>query len=81
MYKGIKALEQKFSGAGFHFFPTDYHTWGCPVLVLEAPLWGGSAGLPKQEPMARNRVYIGHPPFHAGSVVLLLNTITGHISL
>ena len=47
MDEGGKTLEQKFSGVEFQFFPTEYHTWGFPVFVLEAPLQGGKAGLPK----------------------------------
>ena len=30
--------EQKFSGVELQFFPTYYHTWGCPVFFLEASL-------------------------------------------
>ena len=41
-----KTPEQKFSGADFQTFPTDYHAWGCPVSFLEAPLQGGPTGLP-----------------------------------
>ena len=46
MYEGVKTPEQKFSGADFQTFPTDYHAWGCPVSFLEAPLQGGPTGLP-----------------------------------
>ena len=63
----------------FQIFSTDYHTWGFPVFVPEDPLQGGPAGLPKWELRTRSGVYLGHSPFHAGSVALLLNTITGNI--
>ena len=37
MEKDWKTPEQKFSGMEFKNFPTDYHTWGCPVFFLEPP--------------------------------------------
>ena len=39
--------EQKFSGVEFQNVPTDYHTGICLVFFLEAPLLGGTEGLPK----------------------------------
>ena len=75
----VKTPEQKFSGVEFQICPTDYRTWGCLVLFLEAPLQGRPAGLPKWEPRARAGVYLGHSTFHSGSVALLLNTRTGHV--
>ena len=39
--------DHKFSNVEFQFFPTYYHTWGCPVFVLVALLQGGPAELPK----------------------------------
>ena len=33
-----KTPEQKFSGVGFQICPIDYHTWVCPIFVIEAPL-------------------------------------------
>ena len=72
--------EHKFYGVEFQNLPTDYHTWGYLVFVLEDPLQGGPTGLPKWETRARTSVYIGHYPFHAGSVALVLNTRTRHVS-
>ena len=80
MDKDGKKSEHNFSGIEFQILPTDYHTWGCPVFVLETPLRGVPSGIPKLEPKARTGVYLGHSPFHAGKVDILLNTITGHIS-
>ena len=51
-----------------------------PVFILEYPLQGGLAGLPKLEPRATARVYLGHYPLHTGSATLVLNTITGKFS-
>ena len=60
--------------------PTYHLTWGYPIFVLEFPLQGGPSGLPKWKPRARTRVYLGHSPFHIGSVALVLNNITGNVS-
>ena len=35
------------AGVEFQNLPMDYHTWGCPVFVLESPLQGDPTGLPK----------------------------------
>ena len=59
---------------------TDQHPWGCPVYVLEPKLQEISKGIPKWEPRSRLRVYLGHSPLHAGSVALVLNPGTGHVS-
>ena len=72
--------EQKFACMEFQISPIDYHTWGCPVLFLEAPLQRGPEEIPKWEPTKRTRLYPGHSPFHTRSVALLFNTITGNIS-
>ena len=72
--------EQRFSGVEFEIFPTEYHTWSCPIFVLEYLLQGGLTGIPKWEPRAINGVYLGHSPSHTGSVYLVLNTRTGHVS-
>ena len=40
---------------------------------------GGPEGIPKWQPRARTGVYLGHYPFHAGSVELVLNTINGNV--
>ena len=58
-----------------------FHTLFCPVYVLDARLQSaGGAGPPKWEPRARIGVYMGHSPFHAGSVALVWNPTTGRVS-
>jgi hypothetical protein len=53
----------------------------CPCYVLDSRLHNaGSIGLPKWEPRSNIRVYLGHSPFHAGSVALVYNPSTGHVS-
>ena len=58
-----------------------FHTLFCPVYVLDSRLQNaGGAGPPKWEPRARMGVYLGHSPFHAGSVALVWNPTTGRVS-
>ena len=40
----------------------DYHTWGCPVYVLESSVQSTLKGLPKWEPRARIGIYLGRSP-------------------
>ena len=53
---------------------------GLPNIRPISALWMGVAGLSKWDPRDSIGVYIGHFPFYAGSVALLLNSITGHVS-
>ena len=58
-----------------------YHTLFCPVYVLDSRLHNaGSPGPPKWKPRSRIGVYLGHSPFHAGSVALVFNPSTGRVS-
>ena len=70
----------KWSSSDCHIFVKDYHTWGCPVSVLDGCLQSNPKGVPKWEPRAQVRVYMGHSPSHAKSVTLVLNPTSGHIS-
>ena len=57
-----------------------YHTLFCPTYVLYARLQSaGGAGPPKWEPRSRIGVYLGHSPFHAGSVALVWDPTTGRV--
>lgn len=58
----------------------NYHTFGCPVFVLDSSLQSRSIGPPKWNPRANLGIYVGHSPLHAGSVALVLNPKTGHVS-
>ena len=73
-----KNTYHKFDSMEFQIYTTDYQTWSFPIFVLEAPLKGGPAGIPKWDLRARIIVYLGNYPLHAESVALLLNTITGN---
>jgi hypothetical protein len=47
---------------------------------LDSCLQLGVGGAPKWEPRSRLGIYVGHSPLHAGSVALVLNPRTGHVS-
>ena len=62
------------------FDPASLHVFGSPCFVLDSRLQSGIAGPPKWEPRSRLGIYVGHSPSHAGSVALVLNPRTGHVS-
>eukprot|EP00956_Cyclotella_meneghiniana_P001276 scaffold1377_cov23-Cyclotella_meneghiniana.AAC.1 len=73
--------ESKFYGVCGEVPVGSYHTLFCPVYVLDAKAQNeGAMGPPKWNPRARIGIYLGHSPFHAGSVALVLNPTTGLVS-
>ena len=53
----------------------------CTTYILDACLHSyGGASPPKWEPRSRIEVYLGHSPFHAGNVTLVLNPTTWRVS-
>jgi hypothetical protein len=74
--------ESKFYGVNIENIPVKtFHTIFCPCYVLGSRLHNaGSITLPKWEPRSIILVYLGHSPFHAGSVALVYNLSTGHVS-
>ena len=56
-----------------------FHTWGCPVYVLDPQLQQGRK-LPRWEPRARRGIFMGYSTVHSSDVPLVLNLHTGHIS-
>jgi hypothetical protein len=54
----------------------DFHTFGCPVYVLDPRLQQGSK-IPKWQPRSRQACYLGHSPRHAQTVPVVLNIKTG----
>ena len=76
---GLSPLE-KLAGTGEEIIPLDFHTWGCPVYILEAQNQSGGIGTPKWDPRSHIGIYLGHSPCHAGSVALVLNLKTGLVS-
>ncbi len=58
-----------------------FHTLFCLVYVLDSHVQSaGGACPPKWEPCNCISVYLGHSPFHAGSVALVFNPRTGRVS-
>ena len=72
--------ESKFTGVPEDPVVKHHHTWGCPVYILDGRLQSGPKAIPKWEPRSRIGIYLGHSPVHAGSVALVLNPATGHVS-
>ena len=70
---------QKFCDNSGSLDIKDLHTWGCPCYVLDASLQSGVMKA-KWDPRARLGVYLGHSPCHAGTVALVLNPRTLHVS-
>jgi hypothetical protein len=57
----------------------NFHTFSCPVFVLEPRLQQGLK-VPKWQPRSRQAVYLGHSPRHAQTVPIVYNIRTGHCS-
>jgi len=74
--QGVTPLE-RFSGVRKDIDPSIYHTWGSPIYVLDDRLQSGLGSAPKWDPRSRLGVYLGASPFHASSVVLVLNPTLG----
>ena len=70
---------QKFCGTEHRMELKDIHTWGCPCYVLDSKLQTNTM-MSKWEPRSRLGIYLGHSPCHAGSVALVLNPRTLHVS-
>ena len=73
-----KSPLQKFSNVYHTQDIKQWHTFGCPVFVLEDKAANGV--IPKWGLRSRVGIYLGHSPCHAGSVALVLNPKTLHIS-
>ena len=58
---------------------TYYHTFGCPVYVLDERLQGRGF-ITKWDERVRVGTYVGRSPIHVGNVSLILNLSTGHAS-
>eukprot|EP00957_Ditylum_brightwellii_P186643 14210289-Ditylum_brightwellii.AAC.1 len=77
-HEGLSSVERML-GTKDEIVADDFHTWGCPVMVLDAQLQTGNGiGPPKCEPRARAVIYLGYSHVHAGNVALVLNLQTGH---
>jgi hypothetical protein len=57
----------------------DFHTFGCPVFVLEACLQTGHK-IPKWEPHSRMAIYLGRSPQHVTNAPFVMSIATGIVS-
>jgi hypothetical protein len=57
----------------------DFHTWGCPVFILDPKLQSGQK-LPQWQPRSRQGIYMGISTIHSSEVPLVLNPTTGSIT-
>jgi len=71
--------EEIFTGKKSQNKLEDFHTFGCPIFVLEAALQQGNK-IPKWQPRSRLALYLGHSPNHAQTIPLVLNICTGLVS-
>ena len=76
----LKMPIEKFCGSfGETIELKTLHTWGSPCYVLDSRLQLGD-DVPRFEPRSRPGIYLGYSPCHAGSVALVLNPKTLHVS-
>ena len=59
---------------------SDFHPFGCPVVVLCDSLHSGACKVPCWDQQSWVGIYLVVPKFHASSVPLVLNLVTGHIT-
>ena len=71
---------ENFSGTKTDITLKNCHTQGYKVYVLYARLQGNIDGFNKWEPHSRAGIYLGHSKIHAGSVAMVRNPTTGHVS-
>ena len=75
---GLSPME-KFCASPEKMNLDNLHTWGSPCYVLDERLQGQHI-IPKWDPRSQLKIYLGHSPCHAGSVALILNPRTFHVS-
>jgi hypothetical protein len=68
-----------FSGLKHHNILHKFHTFGCPIYVLEPTLCQNHK-IPRWKPRSRVGIFLGFSPHHASSVPLILSTTTGLVS-
>jgi len=73
------SLEEIFIGTKHPSRLPDFHTFGCPIFVLDPNLQQGNK-IPKWKPQSQQGLYLGPSPDHASTVPLVLNTQTGLVS-
>ena len=56
-----------------------FHTFGCPIYILQAPLQNQNP-FPKWNECSQVGIFLCHSPHHAASIPLVLSTQTGFVS-
>ena len=72
-------LAEKFCDTPVKIEFFNFHTWGCPRYVLNSRGQTGSM-IPMWDLELHLVIYAGHLPCHVGSVALILNLKTLHVS-
>ena len=75
----LKTPVETFCGSDGKIEIKNLHTWGFPFYVIDARAQSGNM-VPRFEPCSRLGIYLGHSPCHEGSVALVLNQTTLHVS-
>ena len=76
----VKCQRQNFLVPGSTTNIRNFHTFGCPVYILDVRLQDSGKGRPlKWDPRSRLHIYLGHSPAHAENITLVLNPKTGLI--
>jgi hypothetical protein len=71
--------EEIFTGVKSRNRLHDFHSFGCPIFVLDPSLQQGNK-IPRWKPRSRVGVHLGFSPEHASSIPLVLSTTTGLVS-
>lgn len=71
---------EKFTGVAVEPNLHNFHTFGCPVYILDNTLQQQGAQSSKWQEHSRIGIYLGLSPQHAGTVSLVMNTDTGLVS-
>ena len=78
-YYGVTTME-KFARIKKFITLKNHHTLGCAVYVLDARLQYNIASLTKWEPYSCAGIYLGHSQLYPGSIAVVINPSTGHVS-
>ena len=79
-FKNSLSPLQKYSKIDQPFRIRHYHTFGCPVYILDSKLQADGGKIPKWQPRSRLGVFLGRSPCPAGNVALVFNPRTLHVS-
>ena len=75
-----RTKRQRFASLSFDISNLpQYHVWGCPVYILDAPLQIGQ-NIPQWNDRSRIGLYLGPSPNHATNVPMVRDLHTGHVS-